>query len=380
MKKLKYGMIGGGIDAFIGEVHRKAMALDGQFEFVAGALSSTPEKSLKSGDQLGLAKSRNYPTWQEMLTSELSLPPEERIDFVSIVTPNHLHYPVAKAFGEAGFNIVCDKPLVHSLEQAEELKRIVREQNIVFAVTYNYSGYPMVKQARHMVQSGELGKIRKIVVEYNQGWLATDLAATGQKQASWRADPSKSGLAGAMGDIGSHAENLLSTITALEIKEICADLSSFVEGRLLDDDASILMRLENGAKAVLLASQIAVGEENNLKISIFGEKASLIWKQEDPNYLIYKTLDKPMQTLKRGNDYLCEAAKAASRLPSGHPEGFIEAFANIYLEFALSLRAKQAGKAWDKYDFPNLNDGLRGVRFIEKTVKSAKSDHKWTEF
>jgi len=373
-------MVGGGIGAFIGEVHRKAMALDGQFEFVAGALSSTAEKSLESGRKLALANSRNYPSWQDMLSGELSLAPEERIDFVSIVTPNHLHFPVAKAFAEAGFNIVCDKPLVHSLEQAEALKKIVREQNIVFALTHNYTGYPMVKQAKHMVQAGELGKIRKIVVEYSQGWLATDLAAIGQKQASWRADPAKSGLAGAMGDIGSHAENLLSTITGLEIKEICADLTSFVEGRLLDDDASILMRLENGAKAVLIASQIAIGEENNLKISIFGEKASLIWKQEEPNYLVYKTMDMPMQVLKRGNDYLCAAAKEASRLPSGHPEGFIEAFANIYLEFAKALRAKQAGQAWDSFDFPNIDDGIRGVRFIEKTIKSSKSEHKWIKF
>ena len=380
MKKLKYGMVGGGKDAFIGEVHRKAMAMDSQFELVAGALSSTAKKSIESGKDLGLSDNRNYPDWQTMLNSELALPKEEQIDFVVIVTPNHLHYPVAKAFAKAGFNIVCDKPLVHTLEQAKELKKIVKEQNIVFAVSHNYTGYPMVKQARHMVKTGKLGKIRKIVIEYNQGWLASDLAATGQKQASWRADPAKSGMAGALGDIGSHAENLMSTIAALEIKEICADLTSFVEGRLLDDDASILMRLESNAKAVLMASQIAVGEENNLKISIFAEKASLIWQQEDPNYLVYKTMSEAMQVLKRGNDYLCEEAKAASRLPSGHPEGFIEAFANLYLEFGKAVRAKQAGQVFSNFDFPNINDGLRGIKFIEKTLESASSEQKWTEF
>ncbi len=379
MEKLKYGMVGGGIGAFIGEVHRKAMALDGQFEFVAGALSSTAERSLQSGKELGLDKSRIYANWQDMLNSELALPKNQRIDFVSIVTPNHLHYPVAKAFAEAGFDIVCDKPLVHTVEQAKDLKTIVEQNNIVFALTHNYTGYPMVKQARHMIKAGQLGKLRKIVVEYNQGWLATDLAATGQKQATWRADPSKSGMAGAMGDIGSHAENLMSTITGLEIKEICADLTTFVSGRLLDDDASILMRLGNNTKAVLMASQIAVGEENNLKISIFGEKASLIWKQEDPNYLVYKTMDKPMQVLKRANDYLCDEAKAACRLPAGHPEGFIEAFANIYLEFAKAVRAKKANEDFHGFDFPNIDDGLRGVNFIAKTIESANSDLKWLE-
>ena len=371
-------MIGGGIDAFIGEVHRKAMALDAQFEFIAGALSSTPEKSLRSGQELGLT--RNYPSWQEMLKSEQALSKEERIDFVVIVTPNHLHFPVAKAFARAGFNIVCDKPLVHTSQQANELKDIFQEKDIVFMLTHNYTGYPMVKQARHMVKAGQLGKIRKIVVEYNQGWLANNLAASGQKQASWRADPAKSGIAGAMADIGSHAENLLSAISGLKIKEICAELTSFVDGRLLDDDANILLRLENNTKAVLMASQIAVGEENNLKISIFGEKASLIWKQEDPNYLVYKSLDRPMQILKRGNDYLCKEAQVASRLPSGHPEGFIEAFANIYLEFARALRAKQAGQNYSSFDFPTIHDGLRGVRFIEKTLESAKSEKKWTRF
>ena len=380
MKKLKYGMVGGGIGAFIGEVHRKAMALDGQFELLAGAFSSTAERSLQSGKELALQEDRIYPDWQTMLESELALPPEDRIDFVSIVTPNHLHYPVAKAFAEAGFDIVCDKPLVHTSAQAEELKSIVKNKNIVFALTHNYSGYPMVKQARHMVKSGQLGKLRKIVVEYNQGWLATDLAASGQKQASWRADPSKSGMAGAMADIGSHAENLMSTITGLGIQAISAELTTFVEGRLLDDDGSVLLRLENGVKAVLMASQIAVGEENNLKISIFAEKASLIWKQEEPNYLIYKSLNAPMQVLKRGNDYLCDEAKAASRLPAGHPEGFIEAFANVYLEFAKAVRAKKANKNYQGFDFPNIDDGLRGVHFIEKMIESSNSDIKWLEF
>lgn len=381
MRKLRYGMVGGGRDAFIGAVHRKAAALDAQTEFVAGALSSNPEKAKASGRDLGLEDSRNYSSWEEMLDSELKLPVGERIDFVSIVTPNHVHYPVAKAFAEAGIHVVCDKPLVHSSEQANNLIKTVEKSGVVFAVTYNYTGYPMVKQARHMVKSGVLGPIRKVIVEYNQGWLATQLEASHQKQAEWRTDPSRSGIAGAVGDIGSHAENLAATITGLEIEQICADLTTFVPGRQLDDDGNLLLRFAGGAKGLLWCSQVEVGTENDLRIRVFGEKGSLTWHQEDPNYLIHDTLEGPRQVLTRGNGYLCTAAQKATRLPTGHPEAFIEAFANVYLGAVEAIRAKQEGRSLDENegDFPTVYDGARGVHFIEKSVESAKSDRKWTE-
>lgn len=381
MRKLRYGMVGGGRDAFIGAVHRKAAALDGQTEFVAGALSSNPDKAKASGRDLGLEDSRNYGSWEEMLDSELKLPAERRIDFVSIVTPNHMHYPVAKAFAEAGIHVVCDKPLVHSSEQANDLIKTVEQSGVVFAVTYNYTGYPMVKQARHMVKSGMLGPIRKVIVEYNQGWLATRLEASHQKQAEWRTDPSRSGIAGAVGDIGSHAENLVATITGLEIEYICADLTTFVPGRQLDDDGNLLLRFVGGAKGLLWCSQVEVGAENDLRIRIFGEKGSLTWHQEDPNHLIYDTLEGPRQVLTRGNSYLCTAAQKATRLPTGHPEAFIEAFANVYLGVVESIRAKQEGRTLgeNEGDFPTVYDGARGVHFIEKTMESSNSDRKWTE-
>lgn len=275
MRKLRYGMVGGGRDAFIGAVHRKAMGLDGQYDFVAGALSSNPDKAKASGQDLGLADSRNYSSWEGMLEGELKLPPEERIDVVSIVTPNHVHFPVAKAFAEAGIHVVCDKPLVHNSEQANELIKTVEKSGVVFAVTYNYTGYPMVKQARHMVQSGQLGEIRKVITEYNQGWLSTFLESSHQKQAEWRTDPARSGIAGAVGDIGSHAENLAATITGLEIDTICADLTTFVPGRLLDDDGNLLVRYVGGAKGLLWCSQIEVGDENDVRIRVYGTKGSI---------------------------------------------------------------------------------------------------------
>jgi predicted dehydrogenase len=382
MKTLKYGMVGGGRDAFIGEVHRKAMALDGQFTLLAGALSSTPEKARASGQDLGLAADRNYGSWQEMLEKELARPEAERIDLVSIVTPNHVHYPVAKAFAEAGIHVVSDKPLVHTSEQAQDLVRISKEKDIVFAVTYNYTGYPMVRQARHMVQSGELGEIRKVIVEYNQGWLATKLEDEGLKQAGWRTDPERSGAAGCIGDIGSHAENLVATVTGLELSHLCADLSTFVPGRRLDDDGNLLLRFSSGAKGVLISSQIQVGDENDIRLRVFGTQGSLAWYQEDPNYLIHRPLGKATRILKRGNDYLCAASLKASRIPPGHPEAFLEAFANVYLGAAEAIRAKQAGRelADLEGDYPTVEDGARGVRFIERTVASASSEQKWTAF
>jgi predicted dehydrogenase len=373
------GMVGGGRGAFIGAVHRKAAIMDGQIELVAGALSSTPEKALASGRELGLPDDRTYGSWEEMLEGELSLPEDERVDFVSVVVPNHLHFPVALSFAEAGVNVVCDKPMVHNSQQARELQGVVERTGVVFAVTYNYTGYPMIRQARHMVRRGDLGEVRKVVVEYNQGWLATSLEGSGNKQADWRTDPERSGLAGAVGDIGSHAENLATTVTGLEISEICADLTAFVPGRRLDDEANLLLRFEGGAKGVLICSQVSTGEENDLRIRVYGAEAGLHWRQEEPNELLFKPDGAPLRVLKRGNDYLCEEAKGATRLPSGHPEGFIEAFANVYLGVAAEIRARKGEVTSDgtRPDFPTVHDGARGVYFVEKAVESARSEKKW---
>ena len=316
-----------------------------------------------------------------MLEAELSLPEEERVDFVSVVTPNHMHHPVARGFAEAGFNVVLDKPMVQTSQEAEDLTRVVEGSGVVFAVTYTYTGYPMVKQARHMVRQGLLGEVRKVIVEYNQGWLASRLEESGAKQAEWRTDPARSGIAGAVGDIGSHAENLVSTITGLEIAEICADLTTFVSGRRLDDDGNLLIRYEGGAKGVMVASQISAGEENDLRVRIYGTEGGLEWRQEEPNYLFHRPTEEPERVLKRGNDYLCEEAKRASRLPSGHPEGFIEAFANVYMSVAATIRARQEQVEPDGLprDFPTVYDGAQGVHFIEKTVESSRSDEKWLD-
>ncbi|BBM70056.1 Gfo/Idh/MocA family protein [Rhodothermus marinus] len=372
-RKLRYGMVGGGPGAFIGAVHRKAAALDGEIELVAGAFSSDPEKSRQMGALLHLDPRRVYRSYEEMVEKEAALPPEERIDFVSIVTPNHLHYPIAKAFIEAGFHVVCDKPMTTTLEEAEDLCRLVARHNVLFALTHNYSGYPMVKQARAMVQEGLLGEIRKIVVEYPQGWLATPLEQTGQKQAVWRTDPKLAG-AGALGDIGSHAEHLARYITGLELDRLCADITTFVPGRKVEDDANLLVHYQNGARGILYASQVSVGEENNLRIRVYGTKASLEWHQEEPNYLYVRYSDRPEEVYKRGNEYLAPAARRASRLPSGHPEAFIEAFANIYLNFARTLKARLAGEKPDPLDldFPTVQDGARGVHFILTALESGR--------
>lgn len=379
--RLKMGMVGGGRGAFIGAVHRKACALDGEIEFVAGALSSDPQRAVESGKDLGLPERRNYPSWQAMLEGELALPPGERIDFVSIVTPNHVHYEPAKAFAAAGIHVVCDKPMVTSSEQARDLIEAVRKTGVVFCVTYNYSGYPMVKQARHMVQRGELGEIRKVIVEYNQGWLASALeksGGAGQKQADWRTDPERSGLGGAIGDIGSHAEQLVSYITGLELEAICADLTTFVEGRRLDDDANLLLRFVGGARGVLVASQVEVGQENDLRIRVWGTKGGLEWRQEEPDSLWHRPDGEPARLLRRGQPYLCDEAKRNTRLPPGHPEAFIEAFANVYMAAARVMRGAPPLGGRDG-DYPDVYDGARGVHFIEKTVESARSDRKWTD-
>lgn len=379
-RKLRYAMVGGGRDAFIGAVHRHAIALDGQCELVAGALSSNAEKARASGRDLFLAEARNHGDWQALLADELQRPAHERIDFVVIVTPNHVHFPVAQAFVEAGFHVVCDKPLVHTQAEADALVRAVARQGTVFGVTYNYSGYPMVRQARAMVRAGEIGEIRKVIVEYSQGWLATALEAGGNKQAGWRTDPAKSGAAGAIGDIGSHAENLIATVTGLEIAQLCADLGALVPGRALDDDANLLLRFSNGARGVLVASQINTGLENDLRLRVSGTLGTLDWRQEQPSELVHHPVDGPKRILTRGSPWLHAAAQRASRLPSGHPEGFIEAFANVYAGVVADIRARLEGVAVDPLaaDYPRVEDGARGVRFIERTVASAASEAKWT--
>ena len=380
-RRLRYAMVGGGRGAFIGAVHRHAMALDGQYELVAGALSASPEKALASGRDLGLTDARSHGSWQALLDDELKRSADERIDVVSIVTPNHVHHEVARAFVDAGFHVVCDKPLVHTSEQAEDLVARVAKQGTVFAVTHNYTGYPMVRQAREMVRAGVIGTIRKVVVEYHQGWLATQVEATDNKQAGWRMDPARSGIAGAMGDIGSHAENLAVSVTGLEIESLCADLTSFGAGRQLDDDASLLLRFAGGARGVLLASQIEIGCENDLRLRVFGDRGSLDWRQEDPNQLVHAPLDGPRVLLTRNSPWLSDAAKRACRLPAGHPEGFIEAFANLYLGVAADIRSRiEHGRAApaELAEYPRVEDGARGVRFIEKTVASAASAQKWT--
>ena len=379
-RKLKMGMVGGGRDAFIGGVHRRAAMLEGAVDLVAGAFSSTPEKSRASARDLYVADDRAYGTWQEMIEQESKLPEGERIDFVSVVTPNHMHYPVTKAFVEAGFNVACDKPLVHTVEQARDLVAAVEKSGVVFAVTYNYTGYPMVKQARYLVQQGVLGEIRKVIVEYPQGWLSERVELDDQKQAAWRTDPNRSGASGCIGDIGSHCENLVSYVTGLSLDAICADLSIFASGRELDDDGNILLRFKGGAKGILTASQVCPGQENTLSIRAWGTKAGLEWHQEDPNYLIVRSNDGPEQVYKRGNDYLCKAAKENSRLPSGHPEAFFEAFGNIYKNFTDTIRAKILGIEPSEImlDFPTVRDGAQGVVFINKAVESSASEVKWT--
>ena len=375
------GMVGGGRGAFIGGVHRIAAAIDQQIELVAGAFSSNPEKSRLSGEDFFLDPSRVYGSYEEMITKEKELPEDTRIDFISIVTPNHVHFGPAKMALENGFHVVCDKPVTFNVDEARILKKLVDESGLVFALTHNYTGYPMVKQARDMVAGGEIGKVRKVVVEYPQGWLATKVEDTDQKQASWRVDPAKSGMGGAMGDIGTHAENLAEYITGLKITEVCAELTSFVEGRRLDDDANILLRLEDGVKGVLHCSQIAVGEENGLNIRVWGETGGLEWHQQEPNTLIVKSLEGASTHYRTGVGQLSEAAQAAQRIPAGHPEGYLEAFANIYKNFAATVNARLDGKEATaiQKDFPSIDDGLRGMIFVEKVVENSKGTEKWTK-
>lgn len=373
------GMVGGGRGAFIGAVHRMAATLDGEIELVCGAFSSDPEKSKASGADFYLPPERVYGSFGEMILKEKALPEGERMDFVSIVTPNHVHFPPAKMALENGFSVVCDKPLSFNTDEALELQQLVASTGLLFALTHNYTGYPMVKQARAMVRNGDFGAIRKVIVAYPQGWLSTRLEATEQKQASWRTDPKRSGAAGAMGDIGTHAENLAEYITGLRITKLCADLHTFVEGRQLDDDGSVLLRFDNGARGILYATQIAAGEENALHIRVYGEKGGMEWHQMYPNDLKVRWLDKPEELLRTGVGDLYPAAQSAARIPAGHPEGYLEAFANIYRNFAHCLRARLSGQKPDPAyeDFPTVEDGVRGMKFIDRVIESSASDQKW---
>ena len=381
MRKIRMGMVGGGRGAFIGGVHRMAAALDGQIELVCGAFSSRPEVSKASGEDFFLPADRVYGDYMEMITREAELPEGERMDFVSIVTPNHMHYGPAKMALEYGFHVVCDKPLSFDMEQAEELQKLVHESGLIFALTHNYTGYPMVKQARAMIAHQEIGKVRKVVVAYPQGWLSTLLEASDQKQASWRTDPKKSGIAGAMGDIGTHAENLAEYMTGLKITELCADISTLVDGRQLDDDGNVLLRFNNGARGILYASQISAGEENDLHINVYGEKGSLSWRQMEPNTLVARWLDQPTQIYRTGVGNLYDQTNEHTRLPAGHPEGYLEAFANIYRNVAMCIRARIQGEMPDdKYmDYPTVDDGVRGMKFVYAVIKSGRSSEKWTE-
>lgn len=383
-RKMRMGMVGGGRGAFIGTVHRMAAAIDNEIELVCGAFSANPEKSRLSGADWYLPEDRVYGSYAEMFEKEAQLPEGERMDFVSIVTPNHMHYPVQKAALEAGFHVVSDKPITFSLEEAREIRDLVKSTGLLFGLTHNYTGYPLVKEARQIVQSGGIGAVRKVVVEYPQGWLATNLEADDQKQAAWRTDPKRAGASCCIGDIGTHAENLAEYITGLQIDEICAEFTTFVNNRELEDDANCLLRFKGGARGILFASQISIDEENGLNIRIYGETGGLIWKQEEPNTLIRTHIDQPRQVIRAGGNYagrLSDAALGASRTPAGHPEGYLEAFANVYKNFARTLRARlnaQQPTAED-LDFPTVDDGVRGMAFIKACVDSAKAGAAWTK-
>jgi predicted dehydrogenase len=381
-RKLRMGMIGGGRNAFIGAVHRIAANMDGLIELVCGAFSSHADNARESGKALFLPEGRIYLSYEEMLDKESRLPEGQRMDFVVIVTPNHLHFAPAMLALEKGFHVVLDKPMTFTLTEAIQLKKKVQETGLLFCLTHTYSGYPMVKQARQMVKEGAFGKIRKVYVEYPQGWLSRLSEKDGSKQAEWRTDPARSGKSGAMGDIGTHAAHLAEYISGLQIKQLCADLSIMVEGRALDDDGNVLLRFDNGATGVLTASQVAAGEENALKIRVYGENGGLEWAQQEPNTLLIKWLDQPTQVYRTGGAYLGSFAKHNTRTPGGHPEGYLEAFGNLYRNFALTLIARLDGTTPSKeaLDFPGVEDGVRGMAFIENLIRSNESLEKWTFF
>jgi len=379
MRKIRMGMVGGGEGAFIGGVHRIAAALDGQIELVCGALSSNPDKAARSGAALYLPPDRVYTDYREMMQREAALPLGQRMDFVAIVTPNHMHFPVAEAALQQGFHILSDKPATFDLAEALRLRELVRESGLLYGLTHTYTGYPLVKEARQRIASGELGTIRKVIVEYQQGWLANQTEATDNKQAQWRVDPARAGISCCMGDIGVHAADLAEYVTGLHITELCAELTTFVDGRTLDDDGSVLLRFDNGARGVLMASQISIGEENRLSIRVYGDKAGLEWHQEEPNTLLWKSLDQPTQRLRTAAGYLGAMAAANTRTPGGHPEGYLEAFANIYRNFAEQVRARieQRAPAISALDVPGIEAAVRGMAFIEQVVAASNNGEKW---
>jgi predicted dehydrogenase len=375
-------MIGGGQGAFIGAVHRLAAALDGQYELVAGAFSSNPDTSRATGQLLGLAPDRVYGSYEDLFAQEQARPIAERVQVISIVTPNHLHFAPAKLALESGFDVVLDKPMTFSLAEAKELAAVVAATGRRLCLTHTYTGYPMVKEARQLVAQGTLGRIRKVYVEYPQGWLSKFEENGENKQAAWRTDPTKSGIAGAMGDIGTHAFNLLEYVSGLRVEKLCADINTVVEGRRLDDDGAVLLRLSNGASGVLVATQVAAGEENNVRIRIYGEKGGLDWMQADANTLLVKWLDRPTEIWRTGGPSVGSYARHNTRTPAGHPEGYLEAFANLYRNFALTLQAELTGQPAppEALDYPSIEDGVRGMAFIENVIASGHSDQKWTEF
>ena len=379
---IRLGMVGGGPDAFIGAVHRKAAALDGHFDLACGAFSRSYEKSKQTGEALQLDTDRVYESYDQMFEEELKLPEEERMDAVSIVTPNHVHFDPAKKALENGFHVIIDKPITFNLEEAKELEKLTKSTGRVLALTHTYTGYPMIKEAKQRIANGQIGDLRKIYVEYPQGWLATALESEGNKQASWRTDPEKSGAGGAIGDIGTHAANLAEYVSGREISHLCADVRTEVKGRLLDDDSSALLKFGEDVSGVLMATQIATGEENNLKIRLYGSKGGFEWTHTDPNTLLYKPHEEPSQILRAGTGYLTDLAQKNTRLPAGHPEGYLEAFANIYVEFASAVNDHLNGsyKSSDDYDFPDAAEGVRGMAFVTNMLKSSESDKKWTVF
>jgi len=378
--RLKYGMVGGGKGAFIGDVHRKAIAMDGKAELVAGCFSQSYQNTLETGEFWSLNKDRLYKNYIDMIKAEAKRP--EKIDFIIIVTPNISHYPIAKLALENGIHVVCDKPLATSCRDAQELAKLASKKDVLFCVTYAYSGFPIIKHMREMIAHGELGTIRFVAGEYPQDWLATLLEKTGQKQAAWRTDPKWAGISNCVGDIGSHIEHMVAYLTGLEIESLCARLDTFGEGRVLDDNASIMLNYKGGAKGLYWSSQIAVGHDNGFRVRIYGTKASLEWVEEDPNYCKVAFIDKPTVRLSRGRDKMYPRAQALSRIPSGHPEGYFECFANIYSTFLTALNKKMAGEPLtkDDLDFPTVQEGIRGVKFIEKCVESSKKGALWVNF
>jgi predicted dehydrogenase len=376
--RIRLGMVGGGIDAFIGGVHRIAARLDDKFELVAGALSSNPERSLQSGAALGLDPKRTYGDFKEMAVREARL--KDGIEAVAIVTPNHMHYPVAREFLKRGIHVICDKPLTSTLADAKKLAKLAEKSDALFVLTHNYTGYPMVRHARDLIRTGKLGEIRVVHVEYAQDWLAEPLEQTGQKQAAWRTDPARSGAGGATGDIGTHGYNLAAFVTGLTLESLAADVHTFVPGRRLDDNAHVLLRYEGGAKGMLWCSQVAVGEENGLRLRVFGTKGGLEWAQEDPNYLYWTVLGEPRQRLSRAGARANAEAARLTRIPSGHPEGYLEAFANIYAEAAAAITAKKAGTPVDSsVVYPGVDDGVKGVAFVEACVASSRRNGAWVK-